>query len=206
MEDTQSKLIAGALETIRTVGIAGTSARAVAAAAGVNQALVFYHFGTVSGLIEAASNSAVDDAIARYRRRLATARKIEDLLAIGAELREQEHERGNGAVMAQVLAGAGRDPVLARAGRYAVTAWTDQIATVLRRLLAPSTLSGLFDPDELAPLVAAAFVGLELVAQVDPARTDKAYAGLTSVGSLAGSVLTAGPVAQRALRAILRRR
>lgn len=204
MDDTRSKLIVGVLETIRAVGIAGASARNVAAAAGVNQALVFYHFGTVAGLIEAASNSAVDEAIARYRMRLATARRIEDLLAIGADLRAQEHE--NGLVMAQVLAGAGRDPVLARAGRYAVEAWTDQIARALRRLLQPSPLSGLADPDELAPLIAAAFIGLELVGQVDPVGAEKAYAGLGSVGELASSVLTAGPVAQRAIRAVIHRR
>ena len=45
--DTRTRLLDGALETLRTRGIAGVSARTIAAAAGVNQALVFYHFGGV---------------------------------------------------------------------------------------------------------------------------------------------------------------
>ncbi|HEV7628954.1 MAG TPA: TetR family transcriptional regulator, partial [Streptomyces sp.] len=43
--DTRTKLLAGALRTVTEQGIAKTSARTIAAAAGVNQALVFYHFG-----------------------------------------------------------------------------------------------------------------------------------------------------------------
>ena len=51
MADTRSKLIEGATQTIRSHGIAGVSARTVAAAAGVNQALVFYHFGNLDTLL-----------------------------------------------------------------------------------------------------------------------------------------------------------
>jgi AcrR family transcriptional regulator len=41
MADTRQRLIDGAIETIRKHGITGTSARTIASAAGVNQALVF---------------------------------------------------------------------------------------------------------------------------------------------------------------------
>ncbi|HWF41120.1 MAG TPA: TetR/AcrR family transcriptional regulator, partial [Acidothermaceae bacterium] len=54
MSDTRRKLIDGTITTLRDKGIAGTSARVIAATAGVNQALVFYHFGTVDQLIDAA--------------------------------------------------------------------------------------------------------------------------------------------------------
>jgi AcrR family transcriptional regulator len=55
---TKQRLIDGALQAIRTHGIAGVSARTVAARAGVNQALVFYHFGTLDNLLAAAYHTA----------------------------------------------------------------------------------------------------------------------------------------------------
>ncbi len=56
--DTRTKLLEGALRTLAEQGIAKTSARSVAAAAGVNQALVFYHFGSVDELLAAACGTA----------------------------------------------------------------------------------------------------------------------------------------------------
>ncbi|WP_043716330.1 TetR family transcriptional regulator, partial [Kutzneria sp. 744] len=58
MAETRQRLIDGAIETIRQHGIAGTSARTIAATAGVNQALVFYHFGSVNDLLKAACLAA----------------------------------------------------------------------------------------------------------------------------------------------------
>ena len=58
MEDTRSRLIQAALLTVRQDGLAAASARTIAARAQVNQALIFYHFTTVTQLIEAASAAA----------------------------------------------------------------------------------------------------------------------------------------------------
>src|SRR5438093_1369574 len=53
-EETRAALVAAALETLKTEGFRGTTARAIAGRAGVNQALVFYHFGGVDELLLAA--------------------------------------------------------------------------------------------------------------------------------------------------------
>src|SRR5213078_627494 len=60
MTDTRQRLVDGAIETLRTHGLAGASARTIAATAGVNQALVFYHFGSVHELLEAACVAATE--------------------------------------------------------------------------------------------------------------------------------------------------
>lgn len=52
--ETREKLLEGALRTLVEQGIAKASARAIATTAGVNQALVFYHFGSVDELLAAA--------------------------------------------------------------------------------------------------------------------------------------------------------
>jgi AcrR family transcriptional regulator len=54
MSDTREKLLAAAVETVWRDGLGASSARSIAARAGVNQALIFYHFGSVSELVEQA--------------------------------------------------------------------------------------------------------------------------------------------------------
>ncbi len=66
---TRRALVEAAVESLRIDGFSGASARAIAARAGVNQALVFYHFGSVADLLLA----ALDDVSARRRSRYATA-------------------------------------------------------------------------------------------------------------------------------------
>ena len=68
---TPARLIDGTLTAIRTHGIAGVSARSIAAAAGVNQALVFYHFGTKDVLLAEAFAHAVQLDLDRLDRAVA---------------------------------------------------------------------------------------------------------------------------------------
>ena len=53
MTDTRAALVAAAIDTLRESGFAAASARRIAQRAGCNQALVFYHFGTVNDLLMA---------------------------------------------------------------------------------------------------------------------------------------------------------
>jgi len=48
---TRRRLLDATMQTIREQGMAKLSARTIAATGSVNQALVFYHFGTVDGLV-----------------------------------------------------------------------------------------------------------------------------------------------------------
>jgi hypothetical protein len=52
--------------------------------------LVFYHFGTVSELLEAACRQAVDDSASYYRDQLLTVTSLHGLIAVGRELHERE--------------------------------------------------------------------------------------------------------------------
>src|SRR5271163_1876466 len=48
---TKLQIIEAALSTLRSEGYAGASARAIARSGGFNQALIFYHFGSVRNLL-----------------------------------------------------------------------------------------------------------------------------------------------------------
>jgi AcrR family transcriptional regulator len=199
-QDTKQQLMQAALETVRDEGLAAASARTIAARAGANQALVFYHFQTVSGLLEAASNHAVDESIGRYREAFAGVDSLTELLAIGRDLHRRETEFGNVTLMAQLMSGAQHDPVLARATRYAMNAWTHEIGIVLRRVLPAGPVGELVDPDGLAHVISAGFVGLELYDGVDPDGASRALDTLGALGELVDVVNRLGPVASRAVR------
>ncbi|SCE88608.1 regulatory protein, tetR family [Micromonospora viridifaciens] len=204
MAGTRQKLIDGALAAIRVHGIAGVSARTVAAAAGVNQALVFYHFGTVDDLLAEACRSATEARVAAYRDRFAEVRSLRELLDLGRALHEQERVQGNVAVLAQLLAGAQTDPRLAESTAAALGLWTAEIEAVLRRLLHDSPAAPVADPAGLARAISAAFVGLELFEGVDATGARAALDALDRLAVLIEVLDDLGPLARRTLRAKLR--
>jgi AcrR family transcriptional regulator len=198
---TRDKLLDAAAVALAEDGVVGVSARSVATRAGVNQALVFYHFGSVSGLLDAAVRRSIDLAVASYRDRLADVGTLGELLSIGRDLHAAEKGLGNVLQMAQVMAGAMRDETLAEAARYAMDRWTTEVEVALRRVLRPTPLHGLVDPHGLARAVSAGFLGLELHDAVDPVASAEALGALDAVGSLVSALDVLPPLAVRALRA-----
>jgi AcrR family transcriptional regulator len=204
VSDTRARLIAAAEATVREDGVAAASARTIASRAGVNQALVFYHFGTVSALVEAACRQAVDEAAGHYRRQFADVTTVAGLLEVGRELNRRERETGNVALMAQLMSGAAQDPVLATASRYAMAVWAGELEPVLARLLVGSPLAELVDVAGLTRAVSASFIGLQLYEDVDPAAAAHALDSLERLAVLVDVVNDLGPVARRAVRSRLR--
>lgn len=204
MSDTRSRLLRAAADTVREQGVAAASARGIAARAGVNQALVFYHYKTVGDLVEAACEQAVDEAAAGYREGFARVRSLPELLDLGRDLHRRELANGNVAMMGELMSGARHDPMLRRAARHAMARWVGEIEPVVRRLLGASPLGELVDSAGIARAISAAFIGLELYDGVDPDGAADALAALEQLTVLAEVVDDLGPLARRALRAKLR--
>jgi AcrR family transcriptional regulator len=203
--DTRQRLIDGAIETIRTHGLTGTTARSIAATAGVNQALVFYHFGTVHDLLQVACLDATRARVEPFAERLDQLTDLRQLLALGRALHTEERARGNVMVLAQLLAGAQTDPKLAEATSASLQLWITPIERALARLLAGSPVSELIDTAGLARAVSAGFIGLELYEGVDPHGAKAALDALDRLAVLIEVMDDLGPVALRALRGKLRR-
>lgn len=202
--DTRTKLLEGALRTLTEQGIARTSARTIATAAAVNQALVFYHFGSVDELLGAACHHGAEQRVSRYRDRLAAVTSLAELLAFGREMHAEERAAGQVAVLGQMLAGAQTQPRLADAARRGLQLWIDEIEQVLARVLSGSPIADLTDTAGLARAVAASFVGLELYEGVDEEGAGHALDALEQLAVLASVLDELGPLAQRAVRRRLR--
>jgi len=204
-DETKRKLLDGALAVLREHGVTGVSARTIAAAAGVNQGLVFYHFGSVDELLGAACIALTSERLAAYMRQLGEATTLRQLLDLSRQVNAAESEQGNVTVLAQVLAGARSDPRLAQSAARAFQPWTDEVERTLRRLLAESPFSEVIDVAGLTRAAAAAFIGLELYRAVDPAGAEAALVAFDQMAVLVELADDLGPVAKRALRARLRR-
>ena len=103
---TKERIVAAALETLRTAGIAGASARAIARTGGFNQALIFYHFGSVEDLYLAACDELSARRVAQYTARIAGVTTLRELVEVATELHREDTAEGHIAVLSQLLAGS----------------------------------------------------------------------------------------------------
>ena len=68
---TRARIVEAALQALRDEGIAGISARGIARHGDFNQALIFYHFGSVEGLLVAVAQRESERRSALYAPALA---------------------------------------------------------------------------------------------------------------------------------------
>lgn len=203
-KDTRAALLNAALQTIGERGFAGASARHIATAAGQNQALVFYHFGTVNDLIAEACRTSTEQRVALYREGFDRAATFGELLAVGRQVHVTEHAEGNVAVLAQLLAGARGNEVVGAAVADALNLWVVEVEKTLRRVLADSPLLPLVDLGGLARAISAGFVGIELLEGVDADGAARALGSLEQLAVLTETLLAEldnlGPVTSRLVK------
>ena len=197
---TRDRLLEAVPVVLAREGIAGTSARVLAAEADVNQALIFYHYGSVDGLLAEAARTISRARAEVYADRLAGIESFADLAAQARRLHHEEQAAGNLAVLTQLLAGSRTHPGLAPALRDNFELLATPVETTLRRLLHGSPLDGLLDPADLARGIAAGFLGLQLL---DGTVTDVEAGPFTALDTLAAVVdltLQAGTIQTSLIR------
>jgi AcrR family transcriptional regulator len=202
MTDTKSKLKRAAIDTVVLRGIAGTSARTIAETAQLSQGLIFYHFGSVNALLEAATREVTAARAAVYRDRLAQVSSMIELARLARELHDEERRLGNVTMMAQLLAGAHTHSDLAPVARANFDLLVAEVRLALERLLAGSALADVLPADHVAHLVSAAFVGIELLPDTRDARAAAPglYDTVDDLAHLVDTLLSLGPTTTAALR------
>ncbi len=168
--DTRQRIIDAAMETVRREGIVGTSARAIARTGGFNQALIFYHFGSVNDALLAGLDCISDARMARYREQLAEVSSLPQLVEVAAGLHAEDVEHGHIHVLSQMLAGASSSPELAVEVLRRFEPWTEMVVVAIRRVVQGTPYEQLVPVDDLAFVISALFVGIELMTHLDPDR------------------------------------
>lgn len=204
-DDTRDRLLDAAAQTLAEVGIAATSARTIGARAGVNPALIYYHFDSLAGLLAEASRTIAAERARVYRERLAEVDSLTELAAVARQLHEQEHRSGNLAVLSQLLAGSRTHPELAPALEDNFRLLAHEVAEALQRLIDGTALDGLIDTRQLARAVSAGFIGIELLDTVSGHDDNDLFDALDRITALLDLALHAGALPAALIRRQLRR-
>ena len=172
--ETRERILRATIELMAEVGIDRIRTRTIAQRAGVNQALVHYHFGSISALVMEAAQDALIRELGPSIDALRSGATIgEGIVAMLAWIEREGLRNPGSRILAEAMVKATRDPAFRR--------WAQRASRRFRALIAESLAEardrGEIDPgldlEATAVLLAAAMDGLLFHRLVD-ARLDVA--------------------------------
>jgi len=201
-DETKGRILDATLSTLKAEGIVGTSARAIARTGDFNQALIFYHFGSVDDAIVAAVGKMSQRRFANHQAKLEGATSLPEIVRIARDLHHDDAENDNMTVMAQAFAGAAGDPEMGPKLYAALAPWSQMIGQVIERVVSGMPGATSLPTQQIADAISAMFLGIELLDDLDPSR-DHAMQLFDSLENLAELVddLLATPLLEMLLPA-----
>jgi AcrR family transcriptional regulator len=196
---TKLRIAEAALESLRTVGYAGSSARAIARAGGFNQALIFYHFGSVRELLLAAFDLVSDRRMEEYGPLLQEAGSARELAALARRIYMDDLRRGYVTALGEMVAGGVADAQLGAGVAARIEPWIVLVRDKLEQLLAGSGLLELLGADDVAFGIVAAYFGVDMLGQLqrDQSRPESLLDLTEQLAALADPLLRAARARQR---------
>ena len=194
-QTTKQAIIQAAFETLREQGYAGASARAIARRGDFNQALVFYHFGSVQNLLLAALDASSSARMERYEAALVEASDASSLIEVARTLHAEDLESGHITVLSEMIAGSVGNPELGREIVARMEPWVELVERSILQLVAGSPLAGAVPARDLAFAVVAFYLGIDLLAQLesDRARVDRLFELARTFAPLLAQLVPPGP-------------
>jgi AcrR family transcriptional regulator len=169
-EDTKNRLVEAARAVLMEEGFAGASARVIATRAGVNQALVFYHYGGVDPLLLAALDASSEVRLAAYAEAVDSAGSIPALIERLEALFAEDVASGHMTLVTELVAAGLSRPDLRKQVTARAEPWRVLTQRAARRYLANTPFESA--ADEIASLVVALGLGANLLARLEEANVD----------------------------------
>ncbi|MDS1269519.1 TetR/AcrR family transcriptional regulator [Lipingzhangella sp. LS1_29] len=175
--DTRNQLVEAAGTVLREQGYARASARSIATTAGVNSALVFYHFGSVDQLLLAALDRSSEQRMAAHRARAAQAHTLEDLVEVAVDIYRADAAGGHLTLFAELVAASVSKPELRPEISRRAQPWMDFVAAEWERVLGGSPLGRLLPAPDVANAAITLYLGINLfsVLDEDQQRTEAVF-------------------------------
>ncbi|WP_438489999.1 TetR/AcrR family transcriptional regulator [Streptomyces sp. S186] len=175
---TKDRLIEAATAVLKNQGYAGTSARTIAKEAGVNSALVFYHFGGVDQLLLAALDRSSAERMAQHRATVAKVHTLEELADAATRIYRDDLDGGHITLFSELVAAAVAKPELREPVSERAEPWLAFIEATLDRVIGGTPLARLTPPRDLANAAITFYLGVNLftVLDADRSRTDSVFA------------------------------
>jgi AcrR family transcriptional regulator len=168
--DTKADLIAAAIQVLRDSGFSGASARKIAQRAGCNQALVFYHFGSVPDLLVAALQDVSARRMEAYQGLLDHTGTLADLADAARAVFEADLDAGHVRVLTEMISGAQSVPGLGERVAQVLAPWRAFAQEAVLQVLAASPVGPVVPPEQVAYAVVAGLLGLEMLVSLDGDR------------------------------------
>jgi AcrR family transcriptional regulator len=193
LSGTKLQIVEAALETLKTVGFAGSSARAIAHQGGFNQALIFYHFGSVQTALLGAFDLISDRRMAQYGPAIEAAGSASELARLVRQIYHDDLERGYVTALGEMVAGGVSDPALGAEVAARIEPWIGLVERKLEQLL-DGSLRSLLAPRELAFGIVASYFGIDMLShlQQDRSRAGALLDLLAVAAELADTILASG--------------
>lgn len=169
---TRQRIIDAAIDTLREEGFAATTARAIAKRGDFNQALIFYHFGSVTALLLEAFRDTSEQQVAKYREAAKSVTSLNDLVEIARRLHAEDLESGAVTAVTQLMAAAASEPEVGVAMLDRFDEWIRIVQQALERAVASHPLGAMVPAREAAYAICAMFLGIELMSRLDPERSE----------------------------------
>ena len=164
---TRQTIIEAALKTLRESGFARASARAIARAGSFNQALIFYHFGTVNSLLLAALDRTSTARMARYRDVVKEAESLAELVTVARRTYQEDRDAGHMTVVAEMVAGGVSHPALRSEIAARIRVWAGFVEEVLDPFLRDSPLGALVPARDAGFALVAFYLGLNISSRIE---------------------------------------
>jgi AcrR family transcriptional regulator len=185
-EKTRDRIVDAALTTLKKEGFAGATSRAIAREGGFNQALIFYHFGNLDGLLLAALDRTSAERLQRYREAVDQAETAEELAEVAAAVYAEDRDRGHMTVVSQMVAGSVARPELAGEVVARMEPWIELCEDALRKALSNTPADEVVPLRDLAYAFVTFYLGLNLLTHLDQdrERTEAVVARLQGLAPL----------------------
>ena len=166
---TRERILEATVELMAEIGIDRVRTRAIAERAGVNPALVHYHFGSMAALVMEAAEYALHQELGPSIDVFVSAATVREGITAILEWIEQRGQRTPGAtILAEAMVKATRDPAFRRWTKQASRRFRAIILERLETARAHHEIDPALDIEATAVLLAAALDGLLFHHLVDP--------------------------------------
>ena len=195
---TKLQIAQAALETLKERGFAGASAREIAGIGGFNQALIFYHFGSVQKALLAALDLVSARRMAAYGPVFHEAQTLPQLASLARTIYAEDLENGYVTVLGEMVAGGVSDADLGAEVVARLQPWIEMVAGKLRELLSGSAFEAMLPAGDLAFAIVALYLGVDMVSQLEGehARAESLLSLGERYAPLLGALLPAQPQGQ----------
>jgi AcrR family transcriptional regulator len=164
---TKRRILEAAQQTLADEGFAGTSARTIARTGSFNQALIFYHYGSVKQLLLAVLDASAARRLGQYESVFGDASSLVELARGARALYFEDIESGHVSIVTQLIAGSTGDPEFSREVAKRALPFHDFARATIERLLEGSPLSALMPASAMASAIIAMYLGFELLSSLD---------------------------------------